>query len=209
MGQILHDCAKTTEAIRGTIQNTQKSLAKLSEELKLNPKTISKWKKRSFQHDAPMGPKKIWSTILSNEEEATIVAFRKHTLLRLDDCLYALQSTIPHLTRSALHRCLQCHEISRLPETEGQKPLKKKFRSYRIGYVHVDIAEVHTQEGKLYLIVAIDRVSKFAYVETHLQTSKTIAAQFLRNLLQLLPYKPHTVLTECSNGIISLYELGS
>lgn len=33
------------------------------------------------------------STVLSIEEEAIIVAFRKHTLLPLDDCLYALQAT--------------------------------------------------------------------------------------------------------------------
>ena len=32
-----------------------------------------------------------------------IVALRRHTPLPLDDCLYALQATIPHLTRSALH----------------------------------------------------------------------------------------------------------
>ena len=35
-----------------------------------------------------------------------IVAFRRHTLLALDDCLHALQPTIPHLTRSSLHRCI-------------------------------------------------------------------------------------------------------
>lgn len=40
---------------------------------------------------------------------------RRHTLLQLDDCLYGLQPTIPHLTRSALHRCLQRHEISGCP----------------------------------------------------------------------------------------------
>ena len=39
---------------------------------------------------------------LSGEEEAVVVAFRRHTLLPLDDCLYALQPTIPHLTRSSL-----------------------------------------------------------------------------------------------------------
>lgn len=44
---------------------------------------------------------------MTEAEEAMIVAFRRHTLLPLDDCLYALQSSIPHLTRSALHRCLQ------------------------------------------------------------------------------------------------------
>src|SRR5262249_34943026 len=69
--------------------------------------------------DLPTGPKRATSTLLSIEEEAIIVAFRRHTLLSLDDCLYALQPTIPHLTRSSLHRCLKRHGISRLPEIEG------------------------------------------------------------------------------------------
>jgi len=94
--------------------------------------------------DLPTGPKEASSTVLTVEEEAIIVAFRRHTLLPLDDCLYALQSTIAHLSRSSLHRCLQRHGISRLPEVEGDKPQKKKFKSYPIGYFHIDIAEVQT-----------------------------------------------------------------
>ena len=62
-----------------------------------------------------MGPKTPASTVLSSDEEAVIVAFRNHTLLPLDDCLYPLQSTTPHLTRSSPYRCLQRHGISRLP----------------------------------------------------------------------------------------------
>ena len=87
----------------------------------LNHKTVAKWRKRAFVNDAPMGPKTPHSTVLSSKEEAIIVAFRKHTLLPLDDCLYALQATIPHLTRSSLHRCLKRHAISRLPEIAGDK----------------------------------------------------------------------------------------
>jgi hypothetical protein len=61
-----------------------------------------------------------------------------------------LQATIPHLTRSSLHRCLERHGISRLPEGEGSsKPGGKKFKRYPIGYFHVDLAEVSTAEGKL------------------------------------------------------------
>lgn len=76
-----------------------------------------------------MGPKQAHSTVLSTEEEALIVAFRKHTLLPLDDCLYVLQETIPRLTRSALHRCLQRHGISRLPEVRDKPSQKSRFKS--------------------------------------------------------------------------------
>jgi hypothetical protein len=76
-----------------------------------------------------------------------VVAFRRRTLLPLDDCLYALQPTIPHLTRSSLHRCLQRHGISRLPQVEGEASPKRKFKACPIGYFHIDIAEVRTAQA--------------------------------------------------------------
>ena len=106
MGQVLHGCATTTEAIRRAIQNSQASLRALSKRYGINQKTVAKWRKRTSVADLPTGPKEPKSTMLSIEEEAITVAFRKHTLLPLDDCLYSLQATIPHLTRSSLHRRL-------------------------------------------------------------------------------------------------------
>ena len=119
------------------------------------------------------------STVLSAGDEAVVVGFRRHTLLPLDDCLYALQATIPHLTRSSLHRCLQRHGISRLPEIESAAPGKRKFKTYPLGYFHIDIAEVQTAQGRLYLLVAIDRVTKFAFVKLHEKATRRVAADFL------------------------------
>ena len=150
MGQVLHGSATTTEAVRRAIQHSQESLRALARRYGINQKTVAKWKKRSSAADLPTGPKEPRSTVLSVEDEAVIVAFRKHTLLPLDDCLYALQATIPHLTRSSLHRCLQRHGIGRLPTLEGAKPAKKAFKAYPIGFFHIDIAEIQTAEGKLY-----------------------------------------------------------
>ena len=199
MGQVLHGCARTTEAVRRAIQHSQKSLNALSEQYGINPKTVAKWKKRAFANDAPMGPKEVRSTVLTPEEEAAIVAFRKYTLLPLDDCLDALQPSIPHLTRSSLHRCLQRHGISRLPEVAGDKPTKQKSATYPIGYFHIDIAEVQTEDGKLYMFVAVDRTSKFAYAELHPRATRMIAKDFLDHLTKAVPYTVHTVLTD--NGI--------
>ena len=196
MGQVLHGCATTTEAIRRAIQHSQESLRALSKRYGINPKTVAKWKKRSAVADLPTGPKEPKSTSLSLDDEAIIVAFRKHTLLSLDDCLYALQATIPHLTRSSLHRCLQRHGISRLPDVEDGKGIKRKFKTYPIGYFHIDIAEVRSAEGRLYLFVAIDRTSKFAFTELHEKATRRVAANFLQNLIRAVPYKVHTVLTD-------------
>jgi len=78
----------------------------LSKELCINPKTVAKWRKRATVEDLKIGPKEPRSTVLTEAEEAMIVAFRRHTLLPLDDYLYAHHPSIPHLNRSALHRCL-------------------------------------------------------------------------------------------------------
>jgi transposase InsO family protein len=199
MGQVLHGSATTTEAVRRAIQHSQESLRTLAGRYGINPKTVAKWKTRSSVADARMGPKEPSSTVLSREEEAAIVAFRKLTLLPLDDCLYALQPTIPHLKRSSLHRCLQRHGISRLPEVEGAKASKKRFKQYPIGFFHIDIAEVRTEEGKLYLFVAIDRTSKIAFARLFERANTAAARAFLERLVEAIPYKIEVVLTD--NGI--------
>jgi hypothetical protein len=187
MGQRLHGSACTTAAVRRAIQQSPENLATLAKRDDLNPKTVAQWQKRTQVHNAPMGPKHPRSTVLTLAEEALIVACRKHTLLPLDNCLYALQATRPHVTRSARHRCLQRHGISRLPEMTGEKTAKKQFTSSPIGYFHIDIAEVRTEEGKLSLFVAIDRACTFASAEWHEAAHTMVAAQFLRNAVLLCP----------------------
>src|SRR5215212_3229040 len=196
MGQVLHGSATTTEAIRRAIQARQGSVRTAAKRYGVSPTTVQKWRRRQTTADARMGPREPRSTVLTPEEEAVIVAFRRHTLLPLDDCLYALQPTIPHLRRSSLHRCFQRHGIARLPDIEGDKPKRSRFKPYPIGYFHLDIAEVHTEEGRLYLFVAIDRTSKFAFVELHEKATRRVAGDFLRALAAAVPYRIHTVLTD-------------
>ncbi|MDO5758983.1 MAG: IS481 family transposase, partial [Rhodobacterales bacterium] len=127
------------------------------------------------------------------------LAFRRHTLLPLDDCLHALQPSIPQLTQSALHRCLQRHDIARLSNVEGDKPGRQKFKRYPIGFFYIDIAEVQTSEGNLYLFVGIDRTSKFAVTQLLEKAYRGPAWEFLQHMLEAVPYQVHTVLTD--NGI--------
>ncbi len=82
---------------------------------------------------------------------------------------------------------------------EGSKPAKKTFKRYPIGYLHIDIAELQTAEGKLYLFVAIDRTSKFAFVQLVDKANRVTASAFLTALVKAVPYKIRTVLTD--NGI--------
>ena len=78
----------------------------------------------------------------------------------------------------------------------GDKPKRQKFKRYPIGFFHIDIAEVRTEEGKLHLFVAIDRTSKFAVAQLVEKANRKTAWEFLEHLLDTVPYHIHTILTE-------------
>ncbi|ENA26519.1 hypothetical protein HMPREF1487_09626 [Pseudomonas sp. HPB0071] len=106
---------------------------------------------------------------------------------------------MPTLSRSGLHRLYQRHGISNLSRSAEPVREKKAFKRYPLGYLHIDITEMHTAEGKAYLFVAIDRTSKFVYAELHEQMMRKDAVSFLEATLKKLPYKVTSVLT--GNGM--------
>jgi|GEM_PF-2418983 len=80
----------------GQYKDSQESIAQLAKRYGLSPNTMANCKNRDHICDTPMAPKNRRFSLLSTEEEAIIVALRKHTFLS------ALQSTIARLTRSSL-----------------------------------------------------------------------------------------------------------
>jgi transposase InsO family protein len=137
--------------------------------------------------------------VLTEAEEAIVVEFRRRTLLPLDDVLGCLREAIPGLTRSALHRCLVRHGISRLPRDEESASKRGRFAETAIGYVHIDVCELRLAEGRLFMFLAIDRVSKFVHVAFYDANTKMNGAAFLREVVAAFPYRLHTVLTD--NGM--------
>jgi hypothetical protein len=67
---------------------------------------------------------------------------------------------------------------------------------------------VRTAEGKLHLFVAVDRTSKFAFVELQEKADRRSAMQFLEALIEAVPYRLHTVLTDNGIGTVKLTRSG-
>jgi len=213
MAGSLHGSARTTPRVRAELQASQEKTSSLpsvaipsadadgtfgnyAQRYGLSRTTVAKWRARATTEDAPMGPSSPHSTVLTLAEEAMVVEFRRRTLLPLDDVLGCLRASIPKLTRSSLHRCLERHGISRLPESTGKASKRGKFSETAIGYVHVDISELRLAEGKLNMFLAIDRVSKFTYVEFRDDVGKMNGTDFLWGVVEAFPYPIHTVLTD-------------
>ena len=186
MGSLLHGNAKTTPRIRKEIQESLESAPKLAKRLNLNVKTVLKWKKSNIVEDKRSGPKKPKS-VLSNTQQQVICEFRRVSKLPLDDVYIALKDQIPELSRSNLHRCLKRNGLNVLPKEEIDVREKKKFKDYPIGFVHIDITQVRTKEGKCY--VAIDRTTKYVYVELYTTITTDVSQSFLKNLLIIVPLK--------------------
>lgn len=125
-----------------------------------------------------------------------IVAFRRHTLLPLDDCLYALRPTIPLSDPLVAPSVPAASWDQAAAGDRGRQGAQEEVKSYPIGFFHIDVAEIQTAEGKLYLFVAIDRTSKFAFVQLVESTNRVTASAFLLALIAVVPYKIHTILTD-------------
>src|SRR3712207_1846134 len=192
----LHGSARTTPRVRAELQASQEATRILAARYGLNPKTIAKWRQRTTTADGPMGPARPRSTVLTEAEEAIVVEFRRPTLLPLDDVLGCLREAISTLSRSALHRCLQRHGISPLPQGEEKTSKRERFAETRIGYVHIDVCELRLSQGKLFMFLAIDRVSKFVHVAFYDANTKLNGAAFLREVVAAFPYQIHTVRSE-------------
>ena len=203
MGELLHANAKTTIRVRKEIQESKESLAKLAKKYSLNIKTVARWRKSESVADKPSGPIKIISS-LSDIDQQIVCEFRRITKLSVDDCYISLKDRIENLSRSNLYRCLKRNNLHIIPNLENIR-VKKKFNDYPIGYFHIDITEIKLEKKKFYLFVAIDRTSKYAYLEMFERMTTANSCIFLNNVIKDCPYKINKILTD--NGIQFTYAL--
>lgn len=201
----LHQNARTTPAIRLELQAQPKLVSnrELAEAYNLNRHTVAKWRQREGTGDASHRPHRLHAT-LNAAQESVVVALREMLLLPLDDLLAVTREFIhPGLSRSALDRCLRRHGVSNLkalmPKEEGSKPPVKGFKEYAPGFVHVDVKylpQMPGQDQRTYLFAAIDRATRWVYVEILEDKSATSASGFLKRLIEKAPFTITRILTD-------------
>ena len=171
MGQVLHGCATATEAVRRAIRHSQESVRALAGRHGINQVEETDVRLRS-----PTGPKDAGSTVPIVEDKGVIHCFPQAYAFAARQLPLRASAVNSASERSSLHRYLQRHRISRLPQVEGEASPKREVQGLSARQFHVDIAEVRTAEGKLYLLVAIDGTSRFALVELCETVSRRNAA---------------------------------
>jgi transposase-like protein len=185
--------------VRAEIKASTESVRALAQRLGINPKSVQRWRRRNARREQRSERSGAGSSVLTPEEEAIAIAFRQTTQLALDDCLYALQPTIPHLRRSTLHRCLQRHGLSTL----RSRAFPPEFDAGRgeatgLGQIAIVISPAPTEEGVFHLFGATDRLTRFAYARLYASDDAEAALAFLAALTAALPYRLDAILTDDS-----------
>ena len=133
-----------------------------------------------------------------------VVALRKTLLLPLDDLLAVTRELIhPEVSRSSLDRCLRHHGVSNLkaliPQEEDAKSPVKTCKGYAPGFVRIDVKylpRMPDQDQHSYLFVAIDRATRWVYVERLPDKSAASASGFLERLIEKALFIIGKVLTD-------------
>ena len=123
-------------------------------------------------------------------------------MLPLDDLLAVCREFIcASVSRSGLDRCLRRHGVGNLrallPATPKQPA--KGFKAYEPGYVHVDVKylpQMQDESARSYLFVAIDRATRWVFVQVKRNKTAANARAFLKALHKACPIRITKVLTD-------------
>ncbi len=192
----LHANATTTPKTRAYIQRSKKPAADLAAELGVSETTIRRWRGRITVTDRSHTPKTL-PISLSAIEEALVCELRTKLQLPLDDITEVMRRCInAKLSRSSIHRCLKRHGLSRR-RGQADKPAIGVFEQATIGFIHIDLKHLPAlQRRKSYAFVAIDRATRYVYLEIHPKRDGDTAAGFLDRFLAHFPHPVHTILTD-------------
>jgi transposase InsO family protein len=179
-----------------TSQQSRASNAVLARELGIHSRTVARWKARHDVADRSPRPHRL-NTSLAPFEEALVVELRRSLALPLDDVVEAMRRCLnPKLSRSAIHRCLQRHSLS-AKLTPRTAPAATFQTDRPAGFIHLDLKYLPPLNRRsAYAFVAIDRATRFVYLEVLPDRRGATAAAFFDRFLRQFPLAVHTVLTD-------------
>jgi len=193
----LHANARTTPKTRAYIQESKKTVAELSRELGVTITTVRRWKKRDRVTDGSHTRHNLHQST-SPEEEGLIIELRQRLGLSLDDITEVMNRCVnANLSRSSIYRCLKRNNAAKIPKDQGEDSKVGTFESTRFGYVHIDLKHLTKLEGRpAYVFVAIERTTRFVWVEIVENRDQETIGRCLENFLQSFPGTVHTILTD-------------
>ncbi|MCW5237957.1 IS481 family transposase [Verminephrobacter eiseniae] len=196
----MHKNARTTPAVRAEIAASSQSASVLAQRYGITEQTVYKWKKREVFGDRSHTAHRL-QTVLTPAQQTVVVHLRRTLLLPLDDLLAVTREFLsPDVSRSGLDRCLRRHGVGNLDALKPREPTvaHKAFKSYEPGYVHMDVKylpQMRDESRRRYLFVAIDRATRWVFVQLKANKTAASAQAFLKALHKACPIRINKLLT--------------
>lgn len=200
----LHKNATTTPARRAYIQSSPLSVAALAAELSVSEDTIRRWKGRDTVTDRSHTAHRLQTT-LTPAQEVVVLALRETLWLPLDDLLVVTREFInEQVSRSGLQRLLKRHGLSRMPRETQAETTHPPFKAYEPGYLHGDVKylpQLADETRRRYLFVAIDRATRWVFIQIKANKTAASAQSFLAALHRACPIKIGNLIDRQWQGI--------
>lgn len=201
----IHPQARTTPAVWVDIACSTEPASVVAKRYGISNETVRKWRRRGEQgvQDRSSRPKRLaWR--MNEEERAIICAVRRAAGFPLDDLAFVPRHFLPHLNRDSIYRVLKAEGLNRLPPkpTLPSRKGQGRFHDYDLGFVHTDvkhlpklrIADREIRKRSLY--VAIDRCSRFVYLDVYDAENSANAVAFLKASRKAFHFRITHVLTD-------------
>lgn len=218
MAITLHSNARTTHQTRRAIQQAASHVtnAALARRYGVTKVTAAKWRQRDDVEDRSHCPHTLHTT-LTEAQESVVLSVRELLLLSIDDLLAVAKEFInPNLSRSALNRCMVRNKVPSLrallrEQQKASKKPAKTFKDYAPGFIHIDVKylpKMQDEASRGYLFVAIDRATRWVYLEILKDKSARSARGFLQRLIKASPIKISKILTDNGKEFTDRYTTG-
>jgi len=206
MGQILHGSATTTHTIRAKIQASEESIRNLAE--------LPTSTQRPFINGRTETRLKTRSVVVNQARAVCWQGWMKRSLLKPDakhyylwmiywifcnhrfPCWLVLICTVASSVMVSAAWLIYCHLM--------KKRQPKRLRIISLVFC-ILTGQIKQDKKKWYLFVAIDRATRYVYLELHDNKRMETSTSFLRVTLQQYPFKIEKILTD--NGIEFSYNL--
>ncbi|MCO7230941.1 MULTISPECIES: DDE-type integrase/transposase/recombinase [unclassified Cobetia] len=215
----LHKQATTTPEILADTQIAPAGMSKKyhTRQLGVSVSSTQRWRHRDDVLNRPKTRHNLLPTLTSEQEEIVIAA-RALLRLGLDDLLVVARESLNlNLSRSALQRMLKRRDVPTLAQLarqdaeQNEKPKHRPFMDYEPGYVHIDIKHLSQRldgDQKRYLYIAIDRATRWVYLEVRSSQSTKEARVFMRCVEERAPFTIQAVLTDNGKSFINYFTVG-
>ncbi len=204
----LHANATTTPRTRAEIQASQDPVAVLARRHGVSQTTIRRWRGRATTEERSHVRHHLGQATTPGDE-VLIAELRRRAGLSLDDITEVMRRCVhPDLSRSSVWTALRRVGLSgrarRAAEPSGL------FEEQPFGYVHVDLRYLSKLQGKgEYAFVAIERQTRFVYLEVIPDRSADTVTAAWRRFLSAFGHPVHTVLTDNGSEFTDRFGDGS